>query len=102
MHIHFCGQERTIHQCAKKFGRKLGKIFMKALNGKIVQVKTLSDLKDSDRCTQWSQPSGHLHVSQALSAPPGRGAHSRRDHSVANRQRNDAMRIETDGSMAHL
>ena len=72
---------------------------MKALNGKIVQVKTLSDLKDSDRCTQWSQPSGHLHVRQALSAPPGRGAHSRRDHNVDNWQRNGAVRIETDGSI---
>ena len=36
----------------KEAWSKNGKIFMKALNGKIVQVKTLSDLKDSDRRKQ--------------------------------------------------
>ena len=86
----------------KEAWSKNGKIFMRALNCKIVLVKTLSDLKDSDRRAQWSRPSGHLHSRQASSAPPGRGAYSRRDHSVDNRQRNGAVRIETDGSMTHF
>ena len=78
------------------------KIFIKALNGEIVQVRTLSDLKDSDQRAQWSRPSGHSHSRQASSAPPGRGARSRKDHSDDNRQRNGVVRIETDGSMTHL
>ena len=78
------------------------KIFIKALNGEIVQVRTLSDLKDSDQRAQWSRPSGHSHSRQASSAPPGRGARSRKDHSDDNRQRNGVVRIETDGSVTHL
>ena len=86
----------------KEAWSKNGKIFTKALNGKIVQVKTVSDLKGSDRRAQWSRPSGHIHSRHASSAPHGTGARSRRDHSVHNRQRNGAVRIETDGSMTHL
>ena len=30
-HVRFCGQQKTIHECAKRLGKKNGIIFMKAL-----------------------------------------------------------------------